>query len=147
MTVHSIYRVCVWLPLIVPAAVVAPYVALGIPLASSLLPEVLAYSVLVGGVPYALLGAWATWWIGGRPEAEIRRLMFRAPFIMVALFAPLALLAGLALRAPGPYAGIAALGSVLILLLGYGYVGLTVLLREELGPPRESIDQTPRTQH
>lgn len=33
-------------------------------------------------------GGRATWWVGGRPEAAIRRLMFRAPLLTIALFVP-----------------------------------------------------------
>ena len=54
-----------------------------------------------GGLPHAVLAIWATWWIGGRLEPEIRRLMFRAPFLMAAFFVPLALVVGLAVKGPG----------------------------------------------
>lgn len=94
----------------------------------------IAYSLIWGGLPYTVLAAWATWWVGGRPEAAIRRLMFRAPLLMVAVFVPLALAMGLGVGALGPFTGVAVLGAVVIVVLGYGYVVLTVLLRHLFGP-------------
>jgi hypothetical protein len=93
----------------------------------------IASSLIWGGLPYAALALWATWWVGGRAESEIRRLMFRAPLLMVAVFAPLTLVPGLVVDAPGPMAAVALLGSVVILLLGYAYVGLTVVVRLGMG--------------
>lgn len=132
MSATALYRLCIWLPLVVPAAAIGVARALDVGLADVLLVEMLAYSVLYGGVPYAALAAWATWWVGGRTEDEIRRLMFRAPLLMAGVFAPLALVLGIAVGAPSPFAAVAALGCVVILLLGYCYVGLTLLLRWSL---------------
>lgn len=98
-----------------------------------LIVELLVYSLLYGGLPYAVLAAWATWAIGGRTEREIRRLMFRAPLLMIAVYAPVALFAGIIVGAPMPFAAVALLGSILILLFGYAYVALTVILRWSLG--------------
>jgi len=134
MSIHVIYRASVWLPIVVPAVLIAVVNAFGLPLAAGVVGEVLAYSLLYGGIPYAALAMWATWWIGGRPESEIRRLMFRAPLLMVALFVPLALGAGLMVGQLVPFTAVAVLGTVVILILGYAYVGLAVLLREGLGP-------------
>jgi hypothetical protein len=39
-------------------------------------------SLLYGGVPYAPLAIWATWWIGGKNEAQIRRLVVEARLLM-----------------------------------------------------------------
>ena len=134
---YTVYRVCIWLPILVPLVVVLAVSALGRPVSEGIVVEVLFYSLLVGGLPYAAPAAWATWWVGGRSEPEIRRLMFRAPLLMVAIFAPLALLMGAFVGQPGPFAAVAALGSAIILTLGYAYVGLTLLLRYGLGPRRE----------
>jgi len=122
------------LPIVVPAVLIAVVNAFGLPPAAGVVGEVLAYSLLYGGIPYAALAMWATWWIGGRPESEIRRLMFRAPLLMVALFVSLALGAGLMVGQLVPFTAVAVLGTVVILILGYAYVGLAVLLREGLGP-------------
>jgi hypothetical protein len=135
MSVHAIYRVCIWLPLLVPAAVLILYRRLGVSPADEFVGvEVLAYSLIVGGIPYAALAAWATWWIGGGPEATIRRLMFVAPLLMVALFTALAIAAGLWVGRPVKFLGVAALGASVILVLGYAYVGLTVAIRQLAGP-------------
>jgi hypothetical protein len=113
----------------VPAAVIAVARAVDRPLAQGVLLELLAYSLLYGGLPYAVLAIWATWWIGGRPESEIRRLMFRAPLLMAAVFVTLALVVGIAVGRLGPFVAVAIYGLLIILPLGYAYVGVTVLLR------------------
>lgn len=92
-----------------------------------------AYSLLYGGLPYAALALWGTWWVGGRPEDEIKRLMLRAPLLVVAVFV-LALTIGLVVGNAGPYIGVALLGAAVILSLGYSYVGLALWLRRALGP-------------
>lgn len=135
MSIHSIYRISIWLPIIIPAIVVTVATTLRLPLAEgSIVLEILGYSLFYGGVPYLPLAVWATWWVGGRPEPEIRRLMFRAPLLMVALFAPAALVVGLVVGALKPFTAVAILGSVVIIPLGYAYVALAVWLREWLGP-------------
>jgi hypothetical protein len=94
----------------------------------------LASSLLWGGLPYVLLGIWAFWWVGRHSEMEIRRLMIRAPLLMSGIFVPLALILGIAVDAPSQFAAVALLGVIHILLLGYGYVGIAILLRRGLGP-------------
>src|SRR5688572_11262885 len=133
MSATALYRLCIWLPLVVPAAAIGIARALDVGLADVLLVEMLAYSILYGGLPYAALAVWATWWIGGRTEVEVRRLMFRAPFLMAGVFVPLALTLGISVGAPAPFAAVAVLGCVVILLLGYSYVALTLLLRWSFG--------------
>ena len=134
MSIYVIYRICIWLPVIVPAMLIVVVNALGIRQAGGLVGELLAYSLIWGGIPYAALAVWATKWVRGRPEPEIRRMMFRAPLLMVALFVPAALVLGLLAGAPVQFAALAALGSIVILLLGYGYVLFTVMVRFALGP-------------
>lgn len=134
MTATTVYRVCIWLPIVVPAILIVVVNLFGLSDAVGFVGEMVAYSLLYGGIPYAALGVWATWWVGGRPEPEVRRLMFRAPLLMVAVFVPLSLMVGLIVGAFVPFAAVAGLGAFVIILLGYTYVGLTVLIREELGP-------------
>lgn len=134
MSTVSVYRLRIWLPLLLPAVVIVVARTFRLRLAEGLLWEMLAYSLLYGGLPYAFLAIWATWWVGRHPEAEIRRLMVRAPFLMGSIFVPLALILGFAVGAPGPFAAVAVLGLLNILVLGYGYVGIAVLLRRGLGP-------------
>jgi hypothetical protein len=134
MSTVSIYRLSIWLPILVPAIVILVAKMLGLPLAQGLLWEMLAYSLLYGGLPYAVLAMWATWWVGRHSEVEIRRLMVRAPLLMGSIFVSLTLIIGFAVDAPGPFAAVAVLGLLSILVLGYGYVGLAVLLRRSLGP-------------
>lgn len=130
----SVYRLSIWLPLLVPAVVIVVARAFKLRLAEGLLWEMLAYSLLYGGLPYAILAFWATWWVARHSEAEIRRLMVRAPLLMGSIFVPLALILGFVVGAPGPFAAVAALGLLNILVLGYAYVGIAALLRRGLGP-------------
>jgi hypothetical protein len=133
--VRRIYRTCIWLPIVVPVMLIVVVNAVGARLASAVgvVGEMIAYSLIWGGLPYTVLAIWATRWIGDRAEPEIRRLMFRAPLLMVAVFVPLALVIGLVVGAPGPFAAVAAVGTVVIIVLGYVYVGVTVLVRLGLG--------------
>jgi hypothetical protein len=133
LTVQSLYRACIWLPVVVPAACLGLYRLLGLSPADGVIVEVLIYSLLYGGIPYGLLALWATWWVGGRSEAAIRRLMFLAPLLMIALFAVLALGAGIGVGQVRVFSAVAALGSVVILVLGYSYVALTGMIRELAG--------------
>lgn len=133
MSIHSIYRLSIWLPIIIPAVLIGVAKALRVPLAEIDVLEILAYSLVYGGVPYLPIALWGTWWVGDRPEPEIRRMMFRAPLLMVALFAPAALVVGLVVGALKPFTAVAVIGSVIIIPLGYAYVALAVALRGWLG--------------
>ena len=140
MSNYAIYRVCIWLPIVVPVTLILVANLLGLRLASGVVVEAIAYSLIWGGLPYAALATWATWWVAAQPEAKIRRLMFRAPLLMVAVFAPLALVVGLTLSlgygldAFRAWSVVALVGAVVILILGYAYVGLAILLRHSFGP-------------
>jgi hypothetical protein len=134
MSTSTLYRLCIWLPVLVPAAVIGMGWTFGWHLADGIVLEVLVYSLVYGGLPYAALALWATWWIGGRSEREIRRLMFCAPLLMAVLFALLAMVLGTATGVVGPLATVAAVGGLVALALGYAYVGVTVLLMRALRP-------------
>lgn len=123
------------MPVLLPAVLIIVVNLFGLRDIVGVVGEMLAYSLLYGGIPYVALAVWATWWVGGRTESDIRRLMFRAPLLMLAAFVPLALVVGLVVGAPGPFAAVAMLGGVVIILLGYSYVGLAVLLRSQIGSP------------
>lgn len=130
----TVYRLSIWLPLLVPAVVIVAARTFELRLAEGLLWEMLAYSLLYGGLPYAMLAIWATWWVGRHSEAQVRWLMIRAPLLLGSLFVPLALVLGFVVGAPGPFAAVAVLGLLNILVLGYAYVGIAALLRRGLGP-------------
>jgi hypothetical protein len=137
MTMHNIYRVGVWQPLAVSAVVAGLVHGLSVMINAGPLRKVvqiLLMSLLYGGVPYATLAIWATWWIGGRPEPEIKRLMFRAPLLMVATFVTVSVATGIVVGQPVPFLAVGVLGAIVIIPLGYAYVGLVMLLREECGP-------------
>jgi hypothetical protein len=134
MSIYAIYRTCIWLPILVPTLLIVVVNTFGLRLADGLIGEMVAYSLVWGGLPYAVLAVWATWWVGGRPESQIKRLLFRAPLLMMAVFVPFALLLGLLAGALAQFVAVAVLGATVIMLLGYGYVGVAVLLRLTLGP-------------
>lgn len=139
MNAISIYRACVWLPLVVPAIVIVIARLFDVRLSDGVVLELLMYSMLYGAVPYALLAVWAMWWVRDKTEAQIRRLMLRAPLMMLALFAAIAVVAGVVTGRPGPFLAVAMLGTAIILPLGYAYVGLTIALRRVFGPPPTSL--------
>ena len=95
--------------------------------------ELLTYSLIYGGIPYLIAAIVATIWIDRRPEADIRRLAVRAPFVVIAAWIPL--IGYIAIRAGSfpMFAGLLALGGGAIIALGYAYVALTFALRAMLG--------------
>ena len=130
----TFYRCAVWLPIAVPAAFAVIVHGLGIRPGTGAfqkIAQLLLASLLYGAVPYTPLALWASWWIGGKDEAQIRRLMFKAPLLMAAVFVPVALLAGFAAGAVEPFAAVAVLGALAAIVLGYAYVALVMLIREE----------------
>lgn len=133
MTTTRFYRLCIWLPLLVPALLILLVNVFALRDMVGWVGELVGFSLFYGGIPYVFLALWAMSTIGGRSEAEIRRLMFRAPLLMLAVFVPVALMIGVFVGAPGPWAAVAGLGGATILLLGYFYVGLTLLLRIQIG--------------
>src|SRR5687768_8208086 len=129
MSIHTFYRVCIWLPILVPAVLLVSARVLTLRLASGpVILELLVYSLVYGGIPYSVLAVVATWWVGRQGEERIRHIMYRAPLLMMAVFVPLSLMTGFAVGTLEPFVAVAVLGSVVILFIGYGYVGLTVLL-------------------
>ena len=85
MTVLRFYRLSLILPVLVPSALillffVAPGLVTAIANLGLSMPfAVIVYSLVYGGVPYAAFAAWAAWFIGGKSEAEIRRLLLTMP--------------------------------------------------------------------
>jgi hypothetical protein len=136
-SVESIYRLGIWLPLIVPAGLAIAIHGLGLFVGASpasKVAQLLLASLLYGGVPYFTLAVWATWWISGRSEVDIRHLMFRAPFVFALIFMLAAAVVGRLVGQPVPFIAVGVLGSIASIVLGYFYVFCVVLMREELGP-------------
>lgn len=137
MTVRTFYRLAVWLPLLVPALVALVVQGLGLRGAGGAVDEgvqILLMSGIYGGIPYAALAAWASWWIGGQPESRIRRRALVAPFWMLGAWVTFALLTVLVHRDLRMAAGLAGLGAAVVLPLGYAYVVVVLLLRRLLPP-------------
>jgi hypothetical protein len=141
MTPQRLYRFCIWLPLFVPAAVIVVMnvllKGLGMPRPSGWLDyvlEIVGGSLLIGGLPYLALALWASWWIKGRQESQIRQLMYVAPVLMLVLFFVVSIVMGLVSDRPGVWTQVMTRYAAVILALGYSYVGVTVALRRILGP-------------
>ncbi|TAK12608.1 MAG: hypothetical protein EPO35_11245, partial [Acidobacteria bacterium] len=124
MKVRTFYRLSVWLPLLLPLAAAALFGdqpgAIG---------SLLYISFFFGGLPYALLAIWATWWIGGRPEEDIRILMFMMPLVMLGAYVLFIAVIG-AVNGKGDKAlSMISIGAAVIIPLGFAYVGLVAALR------------------
>jgi hypothetical protein len=127
--VTLVYRVGIWLPVLVPAGVVAPRELLDVILVPPKVFQMLAISLLYGGLPYAGLALWASWWIGGRTERDVKHLALRAPLLFAVVFAILAAAAGLLVGQPIPFLAVAILGAAFAVGLGYAYVALVLVIR------------------
>jgi hypothetical protein len=132
MSASVFYRCAVWLPLLIPAVVAMAVHVLEVQPTYptiSIFIQVLLISGIYGGIPYAILASYATWWIDNKPEHEIRRRALTAPLWMLALWFLCATLIGLISGRSEMFLGLLALGTAAVLLLGYGYVCLVFMLR------------------
>jgi hypothetical protein len=80
MTVQRFYRLSLLLPLLLPL----PFLATG-STASSALGMLLAFSLVYGGIPYAILACGLLFWLHDRDEHEINIMLFLAPWLMMPL--------------------------------------------------------------
>ena len=136
MNVRTFYRAATWLPLLLPA--LAALVVHGADIRPGddwygKILQVLLISGVYGGVPYALLAIWGTWWIDRRPEAQIRHLALRAPLLMLVVWLVFSAVLGVLAREARMFLALFGLGAAASLMLGYLYVGLVFILREGLG--------------
>ena len=133
-----------WLPIAVPAAVMAAKNLSDWPTDSSpvglLVFQILATSLVYGGIPYFVLAVWGSVALKNKAEPDIERLMHRAPLLMAIFVLPfsLAVGSGLAVAARslsplGPFLAVGVLGAVMAIPVGYTYVGVVMILRRVLG--------------
>lgn len=69
MTVSGLYRLSLCLPLLVPTVVIATVRGSSVQIPAgpfAALYQLMAGSLLYGGVPYAFLALWALWWTRSR---------------------------------------------------------------------------------
>ena len=131
MSVQTFYRLSVWLPLVVPGLVALVVHGAGLrsdPPLSKII-QVLLMSLMYGGMPYAVIAMWATFWIGRRPEPEIRRRALQAPLWTIAAFV---MVPAMVVLGGGPLAvaiALFVLGAIAILGVGYVYVAIVFGLR------------------
>ena len=145
--VQRFYRFAIWLPILVSGATILGAALVGLPNFGplNLIAVSLISSGLYGAIPYSLLAIWASWWIRGRGENEIRRLALFMPVLMLGAFLPFAFLIGASDGDPllgGLFMVLIAIPYILV--LGYAYVGLTFWLRSIAGT-RKWISSAPVT--
>src|SRR5688500_16298114 len=135
MSVQAFYQLAIWLPLAVPSVALLLAAVTGTrPAGVFDVPfELLTYSLVYGGIPYILVAIAATIWVDRRPEAAIRRLALRAPFWVLAAWAPLCAYVAIRAGSLPMLLGLLALGGGAIITLGYAYVALAFALRAMLG--------------
>jgi hypothetical protein len=152
VNVRTFYRAVLWLPLAVPAAVMAAKNLFNWPIDSSpvvlLAFQILAFSLVYGGIPYFMLAVWGSVALKNKSEPDIERLMHRAPLLMAILVLPFYLAVGswlaVAARSPSPlgsFLAVGVLGAVTAIPVGYTYVGVVRILRRVLGQHLRSITQ------
>jgi hypothetical protein len=116
------YRVTLALPLLASAVVYL----LGRSAVVPAVPDIVWFSMILGGIPYLLLASVMFFWVKGKSEKAIHQVIYMSPFIMVVLLAaavPLFLPAMHDARAADRGAVDAfARHSIVTLLLGYLYV-------------------------
>jgi hypothetical protein len=135
LTIQTFYRLAVWLPLALPGVAAVVRAAFGPSVFPEPLKPIVGWllgSLVYGGIPYALLALWATVRMGRLDEPEIRRLMFRAPFLMIGMFTLVWFVAGLSVGQP-QFILLGPLAAFLIIPAGYGYMGFVLLIREQIG--------------
>jgi hypothetical protein len=83
VNVRTFYRAAIWLPIAVPAAVVGATHAFAWSIDNSTLVlfvfQILASSLIYGGIPYFVLAVWGSVALQKKSEAETERLMQLAP--------------------------------------------------------------------
>ena len=148
MTARTFYRLSLWIPIALPGAVAFVVHGLGVPAAElpfGKLVQLMLVSLVYGGIPYALLALWASWWVGRRSEGEIRRRAMVAPLLMIAVWIPFAMLPSILAGKVEMFFGLVALGSVCAIVLGYGYVALVLALRAAFGRAGWIAESAPST--
>jgi hypothetical protein len=97
-------------------------------------------SEIRGLLAYGIVALWLIWTLHSRPRGAFESLLWLAPFAYVAahiaLLAPLVLMHGRAAEFLSEHGGRVALRLLVRLLIGFGYVGLVVFVRERLLPSR-----------
>lgn len=77
------YRATLALPLLVSASVYL----LGRSAVLPVIPDIVWFSMILGGMPYSLLATVMFFWIKGKPEKAIHQVIYLSPFFMVLLLA------------------------------------------------------------
>ncbi len=121
-------RACMALPMVVPVLAIAS-VRLGVD--SGKLLSILVWSLFVGGIPYAAFAIVSVIIMWNRPPIAYWRWAMLAPLAFSVIFSVALTLAGVIERGTLPpldvIFGSGAYYSLVIVPVGYGYVGLTWL--------------------
>lgn len=135
VSVQTQYRLLVWMPLGMLLLVAGLVHGIGLRPTNDLARtgvQVSLLALLYGGVPYAAIAAWATWWIGGRSERDIQRMMLVSPLLFAGFFTAVSMLVGLAVGEPRMFLSVALLGAALGVMLGYLFVLVAWVVRRAL---------------
>jgi hypothetical protein len=129
MSVQRYYRAAIWLPIALPSMCWLGVRLFGNPVWETLEMAVVALilSLVYGGIPYAVVAAWATWHTRAFDERALRRFAWRAPLLMLLAFLPYAFVFS-AFDGYGWKGGlfVFVMGAPYILVLGYAYVALVL---------------------
>ena len=135
------YRLSIWLPLALSfMVIIIMNVALAFgykkPTGSVLVTalEFVGYFGVYGGLPYAVLAGFLTWWVKRTPEQAIRRMFLLGPAAAVALFAGATEIVSSFGETGDRWDGVILRFALVVLPLGYFYVGLVFVLRRFLSP-------------
>lgn len=127
--VQRYYRAAIWLPIALPLMCWLVVRVFGNPVWGILEMAVVALvlSLVYGGIPYAVIAAWATWHTRTFDERALRRFAWRTPLLMLLAFLPYAFVFA-ALDGDGWIGGLVVfgMGAPYILVLGYAYVALVL---------------------
>jgi len=136
--IKRFYRISIWLPVLVPlaAGVISAVLirVLGTPPGVVGVTLQFVASLIFFGVPYIPFALLATWWIRKADEYEIRRVMFLMPILMTAVACVLCVVMMMISNRVSLWLEVAVLAATVILLVGYGWVLITLLLRRMIRP-------------
>ena len=136
--VRRFYRINIWLPVLLPlVAGVLSRILVDVLGArpAGIIGATLQFlaSLIFFGVPYIPFALFATWWIRKRDEGATRLLMFVLPAVMMAVAVIACMLMALISERMRMWMEVAAFAVTVIVLIGYGFVALTVVLRLVFG--------------
>lgn len=130
MTSKRLFQFSLALPLIPPILMIPLWIvreSINENSAFALVPIFIAYSGIVGGIPYLILAATLLLWMRNQELASIRQALLASPFLMLPIFAACLGIYTIAFeRNPSfrEYLFALVFSSAFIIIFGYAYVGI-----------------------